>query len=691
MVARMHRARAHGAGFKVFRNSTKWRLRMDFRYDINSLRAWAVIAVVLYHFEIQGFSSGFVGVDVFFVISGYLMTRILVRGHETSAHEGKRFNVLNFYLARARRIIPALALLSLVLLVLGWLTLTPAEYKTMGSEALFALTFTSNYKYWINPESGGGYFADDELLRWFLHSWSLSVEWQFYLALPLVIGLLWRIKPSRKFLMTALTGLALLSLTASILDTSRDAELAFYSIHTRAWEMLAGGMVFFMRSKFSPSGWLAATLEALGFLLLITSIVLVQPEQQWPGYRALLPVLGTVLVLLADRQNSIWTRTAPVQFLGKISYSTYLWHWPIVVGLDYLGLLSDVSWILIGLTMTLILSVFSYYVSEKPARILIGHRSFWTASAAVSAIALVPASVGALVRVAPNVSTLPFMAQDNAITASNDYNPRRDECTKPGVPGPVCLFGSGEQPAAIALGDSHVLSIVSAVKNALPNERYHVISLSSAGCATLREAKSWNPEARCADYNDWAISKLAEFSDTIPVIIVNRFSSYLFGGNENPRAQQLPLIFYGEEPVDYPTYSLLENYRADQISLLCSLAAKRPTYVVQPIPDIGVDIGKISQRRSRFGLPQEFGVRKVAYDARHRFVRDTINSAAQKCGVRILDPVNDLCDATTCWGHRDGKALYYDDNHLSETGNKLLVPMFQSIWTHEQPDPVVKD
>ncbi|MEL7110628.1 MAG: acyltransferase family protein [Pseudomonadota bacterium] len=665
---------------------------VKFRYDINGLRAWAVIAVVLYHFQVPGFASGFVGVDIFFVISGYLMTRIIIEGYETSFAERTRFRLLNFYLSRARRIIPTLALFGTVMLVIGWLIFTPKEYRNLAVEALFALTFTSNYKYWITAEAdGAGYFANEETLRWFLHSWSLSVEWQFYVLLPIIIGLLWKIRRSRKFLGGALAALALFSFAASVVEVHRDAELAFYSIHTRAWQMLAGGLVFFMPTQVPLKRNWAFSLETLGFCLILLSVFWDHPKQEWPGYRALLPVTGTVLVLLMNRQNSVWTKPKLAQYLGKISYSAYLWHWPIVLGLEFAGALGSIGGTLAGLGATVAVASLSFNFSEKPARTWIGRRKLWTGLVIASTMALLPASFGGLVRFTPNFETLQTrMLSPVFLNAADDFNPRRRDCHKTGaVPGPVCAFG-GPTVAAIALGDSHSISIVGAIQASLPHENLGVVSLSSSGCETLANAKSTSPEFRCDEYNKWALQEIERFPRWIPIIITNRSTGNLFGYNEDPPEQQTPKLRYDNVQQGEPRSTLLDKYRADKTALLCELAQSRPTYVLLPIPEMGRNIATLVSRRARLGLSTDSGIDKAAYDVRHEFIRGTMTNIESECDVHLLDPAKYLCDEQICWGSRKRQVLYFDDDHLSESGNRLLIPMFEEVWNrHPNTNPLL--
>ncbi|MBA0214552.1 acyltransferase [Pectobacterium brasiliense] len=330
----------------------------QFRHDINGLRAWAVVAVMLYHFGVPGFAGGFVGVDVFFVISGFLMTSIIITGLEQD-----RFSLWGFYLARARRIIPTLLLLCTSLLILGWFWLPSIDYKMLGTHAATALAFVSNFKFWLEA----GYFDTASHEKWLLHTWSLSVEWQFYILLPIGCLLLWRWF-GQLGLKLVLVVAGTLSLALSIYASTRYPGGAFYLLPTRVWEMLAGGLVWWItRTQSIPWQW-SKLAERLGFLLIILAITLFSPAMQWPGYLALIPVVGTMLVLAASRSNSWLTANPIARNLGASSYSIYLWHWPLVVLLTYAGEASNPQWIAVGIGLSLLLGELSYRLVENSTR-----------------------------------------------------------------------------------------------------------------------------------------------------------------------------------------------------------------------------------------------------------------------------------------------------------------------------------
>ncbi|EJL6928051.1 acyltransferase, partial [Vibrio alginolyticus] len=299
---------------------------MNFRYDINGLRAIAVIAVVLFHFNPSWVPGGFAGVDVFFVISGFLMTGIIFRGLEKD-----NFSLFQFYVARANRIIPALAVLCIILLVFGWLYLTPSDYKVLGKHVASSISFLSNIVYWRES----GYFDAASHEKWLLHTWSLSVEWQFYILYPVVILALKKFLPLRSLKLLLVFGTTL-GFILSVIATNKWPNPSYYLLPTRAWEMMMGGVAYAYPWNLSEKK--KRVLEFLGLSLILGSYFFVTSSIPWPGHFAILPVLGAYFIIISNRQNSFITNNFIFQPLGKWSYSIYLWHWPIVVFIYSYGL-----------------------------------------------------------------------------------------------------------------------------------------------------------------------------------------------------------------------------------------------------------------------------------------------------------------------------------------------------------------
>lgn len=323
----------------------------NFRHDINGLRAIAVIAVVLFHFNSSWMPGGFAGVDVFFVISGFLMTGIIFRGIEQ-----ENFSILKFYVARANRIIPALAVLCLVLLIFGWFYLTPFEYKALGKHTASSMSFLSNIIYWRES----GYFDAASHEKWLLHTWSLSVEWQFYIIYPLVLVAMHKFMSIKTMKFLLLVG-TVLGFIFCVIATYKWPNPSYYLLPTRAWEMMLGGIAYLYPLTLSENrkklfGW-------TGLGLIIGSYFLISAENPWPGYLAVFPVIGTFLVIQAHRNNSIITNNLVFQKLGAWSYSIYLWHWPLVV-IIYTFSLPD-YYIYLGISLSIFLGFLSYQYIEK--------------------------------------------------------------------------------------------------------------------------------------------------------------------------------------------------------------------------------------------------------------------------------------------------------------------------------------
>ena len=310
----------------------------DFRTDINGLRGISLALVVAYHLQVRGAAGGFIGVDVFFVISGFLMTRIVC--HDLAAD---RFNYWRFAAARAARIWPALAALLVVLFTLGSFWLPPFDMRTLAAQGAWALPMLSNL--YFREHSGYNTQTADDL--WLLHTWSLSIEWQFYVLYPLLLmatHALWRrwaavhstAGPSLT-LSLVVSIAAALSLVGQWLLRSVDPDASFFLLSARAWELLAGGLVW-LAAHDSPAvdrRWRVAAGYAGLALVLVSALAIALLRQRPVGLGAylLLPVAGVALILWADDQENRVLGHAWLQSLGRWSYSIYLWHWPIIVAL----------------------------------------------------------------------------------------------------------------------------------------------------------------------------------------------------------------------------------------------------------------------------------------------------------------------------------------------------------------------
>nr|WP_281497709.1 acyltransferase family protein [Ferrimonas balearica] len=635
------------------------------------MRAWAVLAVVLFHFGVPGINGGFIGVDVFFVISGFLMTGIIVTGLEAG-----KFSLWQFYLARARRIVPALLVLCAVLMVLGWFWLPTVDYRQLGTHAFTAATFLSNIKFWREA----GYFDAASHEKWLLHTWSLSAEWQFYLLLPvllLLVWAIWRLKGVKAALMLGF----LVSLAASVYATSRWPTASYYLLPTRAWEMLAGGLVWWLsvRLNWRPQ-WQRST-ELTGIVLIITSAVWFTAADAWPGYNALVPVLGTMLVMLAQRQDSPFTANPLAQWMGLRSYSIYLWHWPVCVLLSYAGKLELPGWIALGVVASMLLGELSYRWVEEPVRK--GSRG---ASPKRELVLL----SGAVVLVAVAAIGVRYQKVEGRVPAELDLvaaeqgnsSPNRSRCHPArGVTSPGCVYG-GSTVGAIVLGDSHADATVTAVQAALPNKELGVLGWTYSGCRTLRGAKLVDPKPNyhCDQFNEWALQQSDKVPAGLPLVIINRTTSAAFGDHLNDAKKGKPFVYFTERYTS-TTPEFLAEFREHLVSTACDWAEKRPVFMVRPLPEMPVNVPKQMSRDIMFGRESKaISISLEEYHRRHAFVWEAQDEAAQRCGVKILNPLPYLCSDGRCWASKEGRPIYYDDDHLSEFGNKLLVPMFREVF-----------
>ncbi|MBC2385338.1 acyltransferase [Pseudomonas sp. WS 5096] len=630
---------------------------MQFRNNINALRALAVIAVVLFHFKIDGFNGGFTGVDVFFVISGFLMTGIIFGG----LREGN-FSLLAFYASRARRIIPALAVMCAALIVFGFVYLSLDDYRDLLRTVKSSLLFMSN----VTFAKGGSYFDAPLHENWLLHTWSLSVEWQFYILYPVILMGLFKCLGDR-LARLVLVALGACSLIASVVVTSTHPVVAFYMLPTRAWEMIAGGVVFLFPLVLSRG--VKTAFEVVGLALMLAGVYLFSEQDFWPGYLAIVPVLGTALVIYANT-NSAFSSNRVLQFTGKISYSVYLWHWPIVVFLYTCGLLTSSVHAAWAILLSFALGALSYYAVEaRVKKITKAPKAIFKYGGAGLAVVVVAAITASMVKDHPELR-FAFADQGQPAYTSKLYT---QECYPNDFGAADCKLGSGKV-AVILFGDSHAQSTAAAVQ--LENKNA-ALSWARGGCPTLLDFQMQDKEldSKCRGFNQLKVAALKESYQGVPVILFSRTALY----SDHSRDNGFRVYLNGDKSQD--SQSFAKDFTAEYTKTVCAIAEQHPVFIVRPIPEMPFSVYKGLSLQSRIlGSSSDITVPLESYEKRTQLANTAIDTAAAQCHAKVLDPVPYLCPKGQCMGSKGGVPLYFDDNHLVDSGNEQLRGLFRQVF-----------
>jgi peptidoglycan/LPS O-acetylase OafA/YrhL len=636
-----------------------------FRTDINGLRALAVVVVVLYHFGVPPFGGGFVGVDVFFVISGFLMTKIIC-----SQMVSGEFSLLEFFIARIKRIVPALLALVMVSLAFGYLYLTPPDYRALAKHAAASAAFVSNVVYWRET----GYFDVASNEKLLLHTWSLSLEAQFYLLFPIfVLGLYkWR---GASYFQSGFFAAFGLSLAASILINPLTQGAAFYLLPTRGWELLAGGIVFLTASarfeKYAP----VAT--NVGLLLIIASAVLFSADMQFPGYLALVPVLGTML-LIAFPSNHLLLTNKLAQYLGTISYSLYLWHWPIIVGAKSLGMKPSFGNNSMLFALATLLATASYWLVEKrfrrdrlerhPFAVLLKYS--FPVAAVLASIWIILWTDGAIQRV-PDAFRGKVIAN---IDASDQTYPL--ECPIPRVERKTgdknCTIGPESTRTALFWGDSHVQQLYPALESISEDEdiagKIQIVIATLGGCLPVRKAET---HVACIDFNEKVLQR-ARQPDVRAVVIGSIWVTNLqrLGVCEDlvPCANHSGV----GEPLTF-----VERQLSADIAELMRQGKK--VYLIAPVPLYPFSVPRYLINAYWAGRNPDYRLSRIEHERKTANALKMLRRIQQSTGAYLLDPAEVLCATGNCRYEETGTAIYKDATHLSATGARLLAPMLRIV------------
>jgi len=477
---------------------------LNYRPDIDGLRALAVLLVVIYHAAPKYLSGGFVGVDVFFVISGFLITGILIRAKEQGT-----FSLRDFFMRRIMRIFPALVLVLLACLVGGFFVLSPTEYRELGRHVAAGAGFISNFL--LLAESN--YFDTAADLKPLLHLWSLGVEEQFYFVWPLILIFVWRQKYDLR--KTALALMVATLIINVVLAYSKKADIAFYSPVTRFWELMAGAYLAIIKAKSYKAKSAvfnrllkenASVLSLIGGLMILVPSIAYSGADIYPGWRAVFPVLGTVLVIHAGAEGLLnrLLSTRGLVFIGLISYPLYLWHWPI---LSFLSLTGTSTYLnrLLAVLASFILSYLTLVYLERPIRNFKRDRivvfSLLGGISIVGCLGLaVVASGGYVGSGAKSARAMSLAGADKGVHDGWRFKECFLEVNK-------SFAEDGDAPLIYLWGDSHAAALYPGLKSAQTTEAFRIAQMTAGHCpAIFGWAGSTNKE--CKNINDQNIKQI---------------------------------------------------------------------------------------------------------------------------------------------------------------------------------------
>lgn len=641
-----------------------------------------MLAVVLYHFGLPYLTGGFVGVDIFFVISGFLIGGILWAELDQTG----TLSLRRFYLRRIRRLAPAFFAMALVTTVFAALILLPFEFRDFGKQLIAATLWLSNVLFY----KGSGYFDSAEGSKVLLHTWSLSVEEQFYLCLPLGLLLLRR-KP---LLIGALVLLWAASLVASVTLTPTQPTATFYLFPFRAWELLSGVLLAIWGYQTRSRWAIHPALSWIGLALLAASILLIRPGTGFPGWQVLVPVLGAVLILLngADRNpvNRVLGSPGPV-FVGLISYSLYLWHWPVLTLSTYWrGAYSGGAEAALWLALAVLLALASWALVERPARrVTLVPNVRLLAGAGIAAVLVLGVGAwayktnGAPGRFGP-------LARPH-IDASADFLQDWSRCST-ATDGPLagvetCAIGPDAAPQVLVWGDSHARAYMDGLALAATEEQVPGIIIWHAGCPPLfgliktETAATPAQDQDCATDTETLRAALPGLTAINRVLLIGRWTYYAEGAGTGLDADnRISLAPAAGSGLTGATQAELYAAAWDQ-----TVAELSRTFahiaVLRQVPEIPRYDSRLFARALAFGQMTEsdamsrFVVQQDALAARVARAEAPLTQLAAEGRITLIDTWPSLC-GDVCSVMQRGQSFYFDNNHLTNTGALALRGLF---------------
>lgn len=652
-----------------------------YRRDIDGLRAVAILSVLVFHAFPSSLPGGFVGVDIFFVISGFLISSIIFRGLQT-----EQFSFIQFYAHRARRIFPALTLVLATAFAFGWFTLLPDEFTQFGRHLAASAGFVQNFALWHEA----GYFDIASESKPLMHLWSLAIEEQFYLLYPLLVWGAWRLGLN---VLTTVVLLAFISFGINIDSIEKDATQTFYLPQTRIWELLAGAWVasmqlFRQEQRVDAVGrlWLHRVtshpfllsgdgrrlmghlLSLGGLALLFLSVTAIRADRPYPGWGALAPVTGASLVILAGPQswgNRQLLGNRLMVFIGLVSYPLYLWHWPV---LSYARILEagapPTAIRTLLLVASFLLAWMTYRFVEYPVRF--GKRS----QSRTIALCLLLAGLGGLGALISHLQGVPSRIPSEVRTLLSHPEPdwfkhiRGDVChlQAPLADKHADLCIETGKPSVMLWGDSHAASLSMGLRDLQTVSDFGLIQLTQAGCGPVFDLPKLLYKKNCNALNEKLLAKARSLQPDI-------------------------LLLHGAwKHRDWPIEPReLTGQLSDTLTRLKAALPHTRIIVIGPVPQWKQPLNKVMYSYWRRGSPHRYPDQYMTWglDPEIPHFDAAVRSAASAQGITYISAYRIMCPTQGCMARvapeMSSELTYADDGHLTTAGSNFLVRSMRDI------------
>jgi peptidoglycan/LPS O-acetylase OafA/YrhL len=645
-----------------------------YRPDIDGLRAVAVVSVLLYHGKFAGFSGGFVGVDVFFVISGFLISSLILADIERG-----RFSLSGFFERRIRRIFPALFVVILFCFVASYLIFLPTGFVNVAKAAAASSFFISNFLF----EQGFGYFGGPSVQNPLLHTWSLSVEEQFYIVFPITLLLAYRF--CGRWVAALMLAAAAISFVVSVKMLAVDPVAAFYLSPSRAWEFLIGYFLAAGLIPKLPNARARDMAAVLGLALICWSVWSYGPPRPFPGVNAIVPVFGAALIIHAGAcgPNLIGRLLSvrPIVFIGLISYSLYLWHWPLLVFTRHLFIGVDLTSFHVAAVLGLaaVLAILTWKFVEQPFRK--HHRSFGIVGFRKAGFATLAVSVTGLAIIQAN--GFPSRFSDDVLTLARNGNALlslENKChdlpLSQARAGDFCTIGADDRgdPSFIVWGDSHAAAFLSTISRVADEGGHTGFYAGRTACPPLLgvERPVRGAQNTCKKFNNSVIAAIRSTESIDTVILVARWARYADGSrykNEPGTTMFIADAISDSVSVEENEATFARGLRRTVYELI---AAGMDVTIIGPVPEVGWHVPKSLAMQEYLGVERTIAPTREEFEDRQELVIREMTAMAEIPSVDVVFPHDSLCEEDHCAIRQGSALLYMDDDHLSASGAALV-------------------